>query len=86
MANRGIDDMNTDGNAGLGLLGLLAALAVGGAVKSSSNKSNREKLQQELNEVNHQLSVERGKFFVFRDENKIARLEARKREILKQLG
>ena len=86
MANHDYGDIDTKSKEGIGLILGLAALAVGGAVKSSSNKSNREKLQQELNEVNHQLSVERGKFFVFRDENKIARLEARKREILKQLG
>ncbi len=86
MANHDYGDIDTKSKEGIGLLGLLAVAAIGKAVKSSSNKSNREKLQQELNEVNHQLSVERGKFFVFRDENKIARLEARKREILKQLG
>lgn len=82
MPNRDWNDTDKAGKAGASIL---AALILGGLGMAASSKS-KEKLQQELNEINYELSNEKRKVFLFRDDEKIRRLENRKNEIMQKLG
>ena len=92
MADNGNGTNRKNGSGDIDWLDALTKLTVlGGAlagvagVKNSSNKKReKEELQRKLNEINYQLSTERNKF-LFKDYDKINRLEAEKRKILQRL-
>ena len=94
MANNSWDDMNNQGNAGLGLLAILLG---GGAAKVAHdlNKSKKrakkaEKLaalKDELNQVRYELSKKKGNIFKevwYTPE--IEKLEARERELIQEIN
>ena len=98
MANHDWDDMNNDGNAGLGLLGLLGLTVLGGAAISSANKKKQEEIEkekaqkraqlnQELQKVQYELADKKRGFFRsvwFTQE--IEELEARERALIRQIN
>lgn len=94
MTNYDWDDMNNDGNAGKGILGLLAATLIGGAAISSVNKKKQEEiarkraaLQQELQNVRCELANKSNGFFKsawYADE--IKQLEIQEKQILHALN
>lgn len=53
MANQSREEMENEGNAGLGILGALALGLLGAGVAASSSKKNKEK--QERNRLNGEL-------------------------------
>ena len=93
MPNGNWDDMNRDGKAGMGLLGLIGLFAAAGVVKSVSNSNKeqevqlkRAQLQVKLNEVQKELSKRRGN--IFREAlyaGEIEELERQEAAILRQL-
>lgn len=93
MANYDWNDMDNQGNAGLGLLGLLG-LAVGGmAVKKALDKktdSEREKkiaeLQGKLNNVRYQLSQMKGPFKSILYESEIKKLKSCERQLIQEIN
>lgn len=101
MANHDWNDMNNDGNAGLGFLGLLGATLIGGAAISAANSANKKKqeeierekaqkrarLQQELQNVRYELAdKKRGFFRSAWYTQEIENLEARERELIRQIN
>ena len=87
------DNMNRDGNTGIGLLGLLGLFAAGGIAKSVSNSKKEQEVQQKraqlqvkLNEVQKELSKKRGN--ILREawySSEIEELERQEAVILRQL-
>lgn len=94
MANHNRDDLENQGNASLGILGVLGAVAVAAGVNASSNKkkaaknsAERAKLKSsyeaELRSVQSKLSSYRGKFMssiLYSDE--ISKLEKQEKELI----
>lgn len=58
MANRSREEMENEGNAGLGILGALALGLLGTGVAASSSKKNKEKQEQEREQERNRLNGE----------------------------
>ncbi|MBD5159641.1 MAG: hypothetical protein HDT23_05290 [Ruminococcus sp.] len=72
-------------NKSIGLGGVLAGLATCAGV-ALSGKAKREKLQAELNNINHELAQKQGFFKSVLYADEIEALENRKQAILKELN
>ena len=84
--NGGADGMKNDGAAGIGLLVGLGLLAAGVHSSNKSKSNKKAQLQQELQEINYQLSQLKGGFFKEAwNYDQINRLESRKKEIIEEL-
>lgn len=90
MANHSRDDMNKQGNAEVGLLGLIGALgaaAVAAGVNSSKNSQKITELKNELRSVqNRKASLQGGLLGSIINADEISRLEAKERSLKNEIA